>query len=140
VAVNRSTRREVRKLTAAELSPQTFCAFAREFPAFQRQGRLLTGSDLIPDRVPPHPTRATYGPGFSRLRLQTFGAVASLWSEPRSALYGHAVASTDGHLSHDAVRLETGPRYGVGTLVIGVDIVEKFARRHARREPIVPNR
>jgi hypothetical protein len=35
---------------AAELSARTFCTFPREFSSFRRQ-RLLTGSDLIPDRV-----------------------------------------------------------------------------------------
>jgi hypothetical protein len=49
-------------------------------------------------------TRATCGPRFSRHRLQTRGPVASPWSELRSALHGHAAASTDGHVSHDADR------------------------------------
>jgi hypothetical protein len=89
---------------AAELPPRTFCTFSREFSSF-RQHRIANGrATLIPDTVPPS-SLVRRGPRFSRLRLQTHGPVGSSWSEGRSALVGHAAASTDGHLSHDAVRL-----------------------------------
>jgi hypothetical protein len=46
----------------AELSARTFCTFAREYPSFRRQG-LPTGSDLIPDSVPPIPLVRRAVPG-----------------------------------------------------------------------------
>jgi hypothetical protein len=49
-------------------------------------------------------TRATCRPRFSRRRLQTHGLAWSPRSERPSALHGHAAASTDGHVSHDADR------------------------------------
>jgi hypothetical protein len=43
-------------------------------------------------------------PGSLGIASQTRGPVRSRWSERRSALHGHAAASTDGHVSHDADR------------------------------------
>jgi hypothetical protein len=88
----------------AELSPRTFCTFCASSRHSGGTG-LLTGSDPDSGHGSAHLTRATCGPRFSRLRLQTHGSVRSSWSEGWSVLAGHAAASTDGHLSHDADRL-----------------------------------
>jgi hypothetical protein len=64
---------------------------------------LLTGATLIPNTVLPIYS-CDVRSRFSRHRLQTHGPVGSPWSERRSALHGHAAASTDGHLPHDADR------------------------------------
>jgi hypothetical protein len=80
-------------LQKAELSPRTFCTFPGEFSSFSRQG-MLTSSG--PD--PRHMLRIYSGDvrlWFSRLRLQTHGPRGA-WLKWRSALAGHAAASTDG--------------------------------------------
>ena len=56
-----------------ELSPRTFCIFLREFPSFSRYTGVPTGSDSDSGHGSIHLTRATCGPRFSRLRLQTHG-------------------------------------------------------------------
>jgi hypothetical protein len=65
---------------------------------------LLTGSDLIPDTVLPIyscEVRSSVLPASRYRRIGPWGP----WSERRSALHGHAAASTDEHVWHDAARL-----------------------------------
>ena len=60
---------------------------------------------LIPDRVLPISLVRRAAPGSPDFASRRTGPLGSSWSEERSALAGHAAASTDGHLSHDADRL-----------------------------------
>jgi hypothetical protein len=88
----------------AELSARTFCTFPREFSSFRRNGAAKGRVTLISDTFLPS-TRATCGP----LVLPASPLDARARGVPvvgmASALHGHAAASTDGHLSHDADRL-----------------------------------
>lgn len=92
----------------AQLSPGTLCTFLREFSSFQARKELLTGSDRDPGYGSAHLRVPMGGPCFFRLRRRTYSPRVPPWSERRSALHGHAAASTDGHVSHDADRLSAG--------------------------------
>ena len=92
---------------AAQLSPGTFCTFLREFSSFQASNEVLTGSDRDPGYGSAHLRVPMGGPWFFRLRRRTYSPRVPV-VERRSALRGHAAASTDGHVSHDADRLSAG--------------------------------
>ena len=87
----------------AELSPRTFCTFAREFSPVRQQGPTDGSATLNPETVsacllvPAQSDR----PG-SRLRTNAVGSRGS-----RSAGSGHAAASLDGHVSQNADRLSS---------------------------------
>jgi hypothetical protein len=116
----RSTRREVRTLpghirrtrvTPLSASDTARGAISTDIPeccarvlVIQAARGCYRASEADPGHGSAHLLVPTCGPRFSRPRLQTHGPVASPQSERRSALRGHAAASTDGHLSHDADR------------------------------------
>jgi len=89
----------------SELSLQTFCTFPREFSSFRQPGAVArndsdpdTGLSIYSRDVRSPVSHAS--PPDARSRE---GPVP--WPKQRSALHGHAAASTDGHVSHDANRL-----------------------------------
>ena len=88
---------------APELSARTFCTFPREFSSFRRQGRPRES-----DADPGHGSARLLGrprdPLLRGRRLQTRGPRDPVVGR-RSARPGHAAASTDGHVAHDADRL-----------------------------------
>jgi hypothetical protein len=85
----------------AELSARTFCTFAREFSSISGKGRPRE-NDADPDTVLP-----VYS---SDRAIRSSEAVApDEWARGtrgrKAVRPGHAAASTDGHVAHDADRL-----------------------------------
>ena len=79
--------------------------FPVRLPVTQIVSGCYRAATLIRDAVLPNYS-CDDGPRSSQLRFQTHGPVGFVcWSEQQSALHGHAAASTDGHVSHDADRL-----------------------------------